>query len=406
MLRILFVDDDTSLLDSLRRMSHKQRDKWQAEFANSGAEALSIMAEHPFDVIVADMRMPKMDGGELLKSVAEQYPDTIRFILSGHSDKELIFKAIPWTHQFIAKPCESTALQKLIQSSMNLRDLLASPVLHERLSAIKSLPSLPATYTQLCAELQSENGTVKRAAKTIEKDAGLTAKILQLVNSAFFSLPRHIESLEQAVGLLGLETIRTLTLMTGVFSDESVTDNGTLSVSSLFDHCAAVGSIAKRVGQTLDVDHRIVEDAFFAGALHDIGKLIILRDFRKELGEIETLVANDGLSEEEAEIVTLGVSHAIIGAHLLAIWGIPHPIIEAVAYHHTPNSDIVTEVTPTVIVYIADRIAHYCDANEEFAVFKSGLDSELLDKLGINEHMEDLYEISSQFAVSQEEANK
>ena len=179
MLRILFVDDDTSLLDSFRRMSHKQRDKWQAEFANSGAEALSIMAEHPFDVIVADMRMPKMDGGDLLKSVAEQYPDTIRFILSGHSDKELIFKAIPWTHQFIAKPCESTALQKLIQSSMNLRDLLANPVLHERLSAIKSLPSLPATYTQLCAELQSENGTVKSAAKTIEKDVGLTAKILQ-----------------------------------------------------------------------------------------------------------------------------------------------------------------------------------------------------------------------------------
>ncbi len=395
MLRILFVDDAPNVLSGLRRMTHKKREEWQTSFVGSGEAAMELLQNSRFDVVVADMRMPEMDGSELLKLVAQKHPDTLRFILSGHSDKDLILKAIPWTHQFITKPCDLAALHQRIQSSMALKGLLADSALHERLSAVKALPSLPSTYVKLCAELQSETGTIKSAAKIIASDIGLTAKILQLVNSAFFALPRHIESLEQAVSLLGLETIRALTLMTGVFSEESTARSGSLSVSELFDHCATVSSVAKSVAQFLELEQKQIEDSFFAGALHDIGKLIILRDFRSELSQIEQLVSQDGLSPIEAELVCLGVSHALIGAHLLAIWGIPHPIIEAVAYHHTAGKSGSTELTPTTAVYLSDRIVHAHCAGEGFAEFVDTLDLEYITNVGLLDSLEKLYDIGA-----------
>ncbi|MZH05651.1 MAG: response regulator [Nitrospinae bacterium] len=104
-LKILFVDDDISLLQSIRRYVRLNHKEWNCMFSNSGEEALKILSQMPFDLIISDMRMPQMDGSQLLRKVKEKYPATIRFILSGQTEQNSFLKGIGSMHQFLTKPC-------------------------------------------------------------------------------------------------------------------------------------------------------------------------------------------------------------------------------------------------------------------------------------------------------------
>src|SRR5579859_4207949 len=117
MKRVLFVDDERRILEGLQRMLRHYRKQWEMTFANSGAEALSILAGGRYDVIVSDMRMPGMDGAQLLETVRKLYPGMIRIVLSGHTDMEAAIRAVPVAHQFLAKPCDPDKLQAAIDPS-------------------------------------------------------------------------------------------------------------------------------------------------------------------------------------------------------------------------------------------------------------------------------------------------
>ena len=106
--RILFVDDETMVLEGLHRMLRPMREEWEMVFVESGAQALDLMSQAPFDVVVSDMRMPRMNGAQLLAEVLKRYPQTVRLILSGHADRDLILKCVGSTHQYLAKPSGRT----------------------------------------------------------------------------------------------------------------------------------------------------------------------------------------------------------------------------------------------------------------------------------------------------------
>ena len=125
MIRVLFVDDEPRVLGGLRRMLRPMRHEWQMEFAQGGPEALDALAEQSFDVIISDMRMPGMDGGELLTEVMRRYPETVRIMLSGQSNKETVLRSVGPTHQYLAKPCDPELLKRVIARAYALRH--ASP---------------------------------------------------------------------------------------------------------------------------------------------------------------------------------------------------------------------------------------------------------------------------------------
>lgn len=102
--KVLFVDDEHNILSGLKRMLRSQRNEWDMEFADSGQAALEIMANAPFDAVITDMRMPGMDGAQLLEQVKSLYPETVRFVLSGHSEQELVMRSVGPSHQYLSKP--------------------------------------------------------------------------------------------------------------------------------------------------------------------------------------------------------------------------------------------------------------------------------------------------------------
>ena len=352
--RILFVDDEANVLSGLRRMLRGQRKEWEMQFAGGGTEALSAMERETFDVIVSDMRMPGMDGAELLTRVSELYPNTVRLILSGQSEHEKIFRAIGPAHQFMSKPCDPDVLISTIQRACGLNGQLRDEALKNLTSQVSSLPSLPRVYRQLVEELESDDASMDRVGEMIGSDIAMTAKVMQLVNSSFFGLPQHVTCPKHAVSLLGLNIIRPIVLTANVFSQYEDQRIEGFSLEQSIQHSLAVATVARSIADSETSDDHVVDDAFIAGMLHDIGKLILAANMADDYAESLSIAKSEHLPLWKAEKQVFGTTHAEIGAHLLGLWGLPNPIVEAVAYHHRPGDACSSGFTPLAAVHVAD----------------------------------------------------
>ncbi len=386
MIRVLFVDDETKILEGLQRMLHPLRHEWEMCFCESGEQALACLAQRPCDVLVSDMRMPGMNGAQLLDAVRQQHPHVVRIILSGYADYDLIFKSVGPAHQFLAKPCEAEMLKLTVNRACALRDLLTDEALQLVVSQMQSLPSLPALYDELIAELQTPNASIQKIGAIITRDLGMTAKILQMVNSAFFGLRRQITSPAEAASLLGLDTVVMLVLTIQIFSQYSQTALRGFSPDELYAHSLRVALLAQQIARAQGADPQMVNDAFTAGILHDVGHLVLAVNQPQCYGQLLDLWRAGELSFDVCERQVFGASHSEIGAYLLGLWGLPNSIVETVAYHHHPDRCQAAGFTAMSAVHIANALEHELHTNCE-PCCSATLDLDYLTRLGIRERL-------------------
>ena len=141
------------------------------EFAQGGAPALAVMAEKPVDVIVTDMRMPGMDGAELLAKVRATWPHVTRIVLSGHSDQEGVMRSINAAHQYLMKPCEPVLLKSIVARALKLRGLITSPSLRSVIAKLNHVPSMPGLYAEINAALADNGRSVRDIGDLVARDA-------------------------------------------------------------------------------------------------------------------------------------------------------------------------------------------------------------------------------------------
>jgi putative nucleotidyltransferase with HDIG domain len=304
-------------------------------------------------------------------------------ILSGQTDRELVLQAAKYAHQIVAKPIEPTAFRKIVENSQGLRKILDNREMRERLASVESLPSPPKLYNELVSELQSETSSMKNIANLVGQDVSITAKILQLVNSAYFGLPTHIESPQHAVSLLGLDTLQSLVLAVGVFDQFEDPKFHGFSIDKIYDHSMAVGANARNLANCLGLQKRQSEDSLMAGMLHDVGKLLLLKHFQPELKKALELASEKSIPLHEAENEVLGVTHAEVGAHLLSLWGLQDSILEAVALHPSPRNAASPIVNVLTAVHIAYALDHDSDSGGE-SEEQSALDVQYLEELDLS----------------------
>ncbi|MEN8189166.1 MAG: response regulator [Thermodesulfobacteriota bacterium] len=389
--RILFVDDDPDILSGMKRMLRFLRKQFDMKFAGGGLEALDIMARQSYDIVISDMRMPGMDGAELLKQVKKQYPNTIRMMLTGQADDESVLRTVGVVHQFLAKPCESEDLKLTLARVSVLHDLLADEQLKSMISSVDSLPSLPATYVRLQEIISDSDCSIADVGALIEEDVAMSAKVLQLVNSAFFGLFRHIDSPSRAVSLLGLETIKGLALGVQVFSKMQATSK-LMPVDLLFSHCMAVGSLARKIAVAAGVEKQVADDCFIAGILHDVGKLLFLVNMAEAYDEVLNRTGPE-TSLHEAEIQALQADHGVVGAYLIGLWGLPGQVVEAICFHHRLEEYPMEAFTPALAIHLADTLYHqYCPGLLVGAC--PSLNEEVIGRVGLLEKMEEFNEIA------------
>jgi HD-like signal output (HDOD) protein len=335
---ILFVDDDRDLLDSLKARLYKHRRDWNMNFVASGDDAIAALERQRFDLVVSDVRMPGMDGGQLLAVVKQRWPTSMRIIVSGYSDPVQAVRLTSLAHQYISKPCDGRELENIIERCFHLQDLLGQESLRKVVGRIAKLPAMPKTYGRLQAALAQPSVTAAEIGDIVNADAAIASKVLQITNSAFFRLRKPMVRIKDAVTYLGFATVRNLVLSAEIFSQWHAPKGlSEVDPERLQTHaqCAAAACKALAGGRASP------DDAWLAGLLHDIGYWILIQECPNELASALQLARVEGLPLVECERRITGATHAEIGAYLLGLWGLPYAIVEAVALHHTP-----TVVTP------------------------------------------------------------
>jgi HD-like signal output (HDOD) protein/CheY-like chemotaxis protein len=386
MTRIIFVDDETRVLDGIRRFLYPMRDEWHLKFAGSGSQALEIMSRHPFDVIVTDVRMPGMDGTELLAHVRDLHPGMVRIVLSGQSDRDLTLKAAVSAHQYLSKPCDAESLKLTIMRAVALRSTFTDPSLQALVSGAGTLPSIPSLYVELMDRLQDPDGCPQDVANVIARDPAMTAKILQLSNSAFFGLRRRISDPRDAVLYLGLDTLKSLALSVKAFSQFPVRPLSRFSIEDLGKHTILTGILARKIAVAEGFSRQEIEDSFMAGLLHDIGKLVLVTAAPDRYEKAMRYAEIAGIPRRGAEQKVFGTTHSEIGTYLLWLWGLPDSVVEAVAYHHTPSACPARRLGALTAVHAADVLAH----EKSLLIGGSsmpGLDMEYLDRLRLSDRI-------------------
>ena len=384
--RILFVDDQPNVLEGMGRMLRDMRYQWDMRFAVGGPDALGVMAAEPFDLVVSDMRMPVMDGLQFLTEVRAKYPNVIRVILSGYADQLLIMRSVGVAHQYLSKPCDAEMLRSTLTRAIGLRTLMADESITRLVGQMDTLPSLPALYSEIVQELQSSDASIRRVGEIIAKDLGMTAKILQLVNSAFFGIRRRVSNPADAATYLGLETIQSLVLSFKAFSmfPTPVRDN---SLTTIWSHSLATAALAKRIAEGEHAGKSEADESFTAGLLHDLGRLLLANNLPKQYGDVIRHAAVSGTAFSTAERAMLGTTHAEVGAYLLGLWGLPDPIIEAVALHHRPGDCTHKVFTPLSAVHAADALGCELQAIQRDSVPAQCLDLDYIAATGKGERL-------------------
>ena len=349
---ILFVDDEPHLLAGLRRMLRFKRGEWDMAFAASGEEALALMADRPVDVVVSDMRMPGMDGAQLLAEVRRRHPATSRIILSGHADRASIISAIGPTQQYLSKPCDVEVLVAALDRVLAVRDLVTDERLRRILGGIESLPKPPSVYERMLAMASDPDCRLDDVVAVIEDDVPTSAEVLRLVNSSFFGLPARVDSVARAVSLLGLETIQALAVAGAVFGPGGGPARG-LDLHALSARALVVAQLSRAFAVSDGWSREAVHDAFFAGLLHEVGITVLAAAQPQAWQAVRERGPLDPWTAHEVQVGAFGCSATEASAYLLGLWGFAETVVEAIADQPARSGDLTA--TPAALVLSASR---------------------------------------------------
>ena len=378
--RVLFVDPEPNMQRALQRIFHSMHDRWSMSFADSGHRAIDLLAAQPIDIVVCDLCLPDMAGIELLSRVKADHPQTVRIIFSGDTRLETSMQSVRLAHQYIAKPVDTKRIVAIIQRACLLKDLLDDDGLCRRIAGMETLPVLPSLYNQIVSALTDPQGSVETTGAIIARDIAMTAKILQLVNSAFFGLARDVTSPSEAVVYLGMDIIRALVLTIGIFNQFDGSSASKALLEDLYTHSMQTGILARDVALDANLSRRQVDDAFTAGLLHDLGKLMIASNdsWRAPLQTRRSSDVEAGLAQTRHLN-----EHGPIGGYLIGLWGLPMNIVEAVAFHHTPGSCSPMDFDVLGAVHVANALQHYLQTGGDASSSGLAVDMAYIEALGM-----------------------
>ena len=380
--RVLFVDDEELVLRGLHRILHGHERHWDMVFETSGHDGLQVMAKGRFDVVISDMRMPGMNGAQFLAEVARLYPQTIRIALSGYADREVILECLNNAHQYLTKPCDARMLENVL---LRLTELVRSgkgALIRQVLARCTELPSVPDLYSEIVELVGKPDCVVDDIGAIVSQDPAMSTQVLKLVNSAFFGLGRKISEPNDAVLFLGVDTIKSLVLGAHLFQPTARPLPAAFSLPRLWAHCVACADASKKIALSLGANHATANEAYLAGLLHDIGKLLLNANLPLECEEIVRLYRAGPLPLVAAESKVLGVNHAELGGYFLGLLGLPVAVVEAVTHHHEPHMAVDPSSLVLASVHVGNAVACNVRPADSYPV-PSSLDVSFLKNRGI-----------------------
>lgn len=363
--QILFVGEEVAEQPRLRNDLLQLNPEWSATFTRAGGEALSLLGATRFDAVVTDDLLPDMDGFQFLNAVQEQHPDSHRLVVCELNDARAAVKTTRSAHHCVPKPWDTEAIQTVLERTFALGIWLSNSTVRALVRKLPVVPSPPAFYFEIVRALRSNEVDLEDLGGKAAKDPALTAKLLQLANSAALALRHRVTRVQDAIGYLGLETTRSLVLLAHTFAYADKVRTAGFSLERLWKHSLTVGALARKIAREQRSTPEVVDECFLAGLLHDIGKLLLAVNLPAEYSAVIARVLRGAAPGGGAPAVPLwhaeaeafGASHAEVGAELMATWNLPLSVVEALALHHRPSRLLSTGFSPLAAVHVADAFA-------------------------------------------------
>lgn len=226
---------------------------------------------------------------------------------------------------------------------------------------VSDLPTLPVVFQELFTRMQDPDTQVSELAEIIVRDQALTAKILKLVNSAFYGRTSQISTINRAVIIMGFQAVRSAALAVSVFErfKDLRNDGATFTLDGFWRHSLGVSCLAKQASLVLKTGEP--EEAFVAGLLHDVGKLVMLQHFPADVEDLTRAAGEQHLTWHTGEMMLFPISHDTIGHALFRAWNFPSSVVEAVACHHRPQG-ASRHAELACLVHLADFFSYHMDS--------------------------------------------
>ena len=387
--RILFVGGDQSLCQEFQATCLAPESAWTVQHVANEEEALALCHQQTMAAVVADVNLNGRSGTELLDAFMRRQPKALRIIISDLADVESTMKCIGHAHHHLLKPCGARTLLHALEQALDQEAWLPSEPLQGLIAQMRQVPSPLKAYTQIVEEMKSPNCSLEKIGHLISQDPAITAKVLQLANSAVFGLELNVVHPAEAIGYIGLETTKAVVLLAHTFSSFDHLRLVRFSIEDLWRHSVEVGRLARRVTEMEKAGDEVAEQAFVAGLLHDIGKLLFAANHGGLFGKVLRIAREQRCNLWEAEAQVLpGVGHAELGATVLGIWGLPKSITEAVALHHVPWRQCDHAFSPVTAVHVANILDH--EQHPDAAVIlPSQINTSYLKDMGLADRVED-----------------
>jgi putative nucleotidyltransferase with HDIG domain len=390
--RILLIADDPVEFDRLQMMFTHVATAWDIEYCKTDKDALAHLEKTEFEAIFADLVAGPLATAQFLHDIWKKHPKTVRFLMAPSIDTDVMVTCVLGAHQYLQQPLSEEALRTALKRVEFISNLVGNQRIQSLVSRMRTLPSRPSLYLEIMRELRSQNANAKVIGDLVSKDLAISTKLIQVVNSAYYGLAQQVTEPSDAVLLLGLDTTASLVLSIEAFARFDKVKPLYFSIDQVWKHSQQLAQSAKKITELMTHDSTIAKDAFTAGLLHDIGKLTLALNFEEQYQGALKLAEKKGLPACEVESEVFGANHAEAGAYLLSLWGLPFPIIEAVASHHLPAPELEPEFSAVTAVHLAERLEHESEL-ERFPGNSVEIDLAYPDALGIHDELHALRRI-------------
>ncbi|MCC6653472.1 MAG: HDOD domain-containing protein [Candidatus Eisenbacteria bacterium] len=305
------------------------------------------------DAIVTAVR-PTLDGVGLLARVRDSHSDVIRVIVGVGGEDEQALRTLRIAHRSVNEPVDIHELLEAIRRTLLLRELVSNKAIRDLFGKIGKLPPVPSVYARLTRRLNDPSASVFELGRIVAEDPALSAQVLKIANSAFFSHGHPVTQITAAAARLGTRLLRSLVLTAEVYHRLPISPFMVERLERLQRH----SSLVARIASQLEPGAAWKDDAFTAGLLHDVGKLLLASQEPNLHESITCEAESSGRCEYEVELERIGAHHGTLGACLLGMWGLPSTILDAVSSHHDLPETIPTPLSANAAVTLADLLAH------------------------------------------------
>lgn len=320
----------------------------------SDSDALALLAQTPFDALVASCPDASRSVA-LLREATAAHPSLVALLRADTKELTAISNSFP----VIPRVAAVEVLDDQLRTKLAETTWKANPAFASLTAQITKLPTLPSIYTQITTALQSPDVCIEDIAELVSREPAVSAKLLQMVNSPLLGLRGRVTSVRDATSLLGMSRLRSLVLATSLFRQFDASRCPSFSMKRFEANSLQVASWAATIVKDQRCDKRVADMAFTASLLHNFGVLLLAANLPERYDQVLKSAQERRVSIAWAELETFGATHAEIAGTILATWGLPFPIVNAVGWYPVPSSSDDSEFTPLTAVHAATAVDTY-----------------------------------------------